>query len=225
MIVSIHISKTAGTSFKNLLHAQFGARMFTDYGDLIGSDAPEAIVRRRKTLERTRRRRRKIQRAYDVIHGHFIADKYADLFPDAKFVAFFRDPYQQTISTYRYIARNPGIDHPLVKAVHQNKMTLSEFISFAPNPQTAFVGRLAIEDFAVIGLTEDFYRSIKLFNATFGTTLDTELHDNTNPDRGGPQYEIGPDLRRQIAIYRAEDMELYERAKREFSRQIAARSI
>lgn len=89
MIVSIHIPKTAGTTFRELLYRDFGERLFQDYGDLAGYRSPEAdALRARRKLE-IRARRDELMRNFDVIHGHFIADKYIGLFPKSDFVAFF----------------------------------------------------------------------------------------------------------------------------------------
>jgi hypothetical protein len=41
MIVSIHVPKTAGTSFRFRLEAAFGARLPCDYGDWLEIRMPE----------------------------------------------------------------------------------------------------------------------------------------------------------------------------------------
>ena len=45
----------------------------------------------------------------DVIHGHFIADKYLGLFPQTDVIAFFRDPCQQALSNYFFMQNNPNL--------------------------------------------------------------------------------------------------------------------
>jgi hypothetical protein len=116
MIVSIHVPKTAGTAFGLALRADFGERLRADYGDWAGYNSPEAIAHRAVRSSEMRSRRNELLEHFDVIHGHFVADKYLNLFPRTDFVAFLRDPYQQTLSNYYFLLRNPQLhdQHPAV---------------------------------------------------------------------------------------------------------------
>jgi len=88
MIVSLHVRKTAGTSFQEMLKREYGERWLLDYGDWVGVNSPEAIARRQERAADVRRRRDELLASYGIIHGH----QYIDLFPRVDFVAFFRDP-------------------------------------------------------------------------------------------------------------------------------------
>ena len=82
---------------------------------------------------RSERRRRAVRRdeilqKFDIIHGHFVADKYLGLFPKEDFVAFFRDPYQQALSHYCFLLRNPQREHLEEKMFHEAKMTLHDYL-------------------------------------------------------------------------------------------------
>ena len=158
MIVSIHVPKTAGTSFGQLLKDRYGPRLMLDYGDWAGFDSPEAIAHRARRTSEMRGRREEIERDYDVIHGHFVADKYEELFSPTLFVAFFRDPYQQAISNFTYLKSNPQISHPAVKIFHDAEMSVFDYLSWdaVRNPQLAFLGRVPIDSLAMVGLTEQF---------------------------------------------------------------------
>ena len=222
MIVSIHIPKTAGRSFRMRLEAGFGARAYFDYGDWVGYDTPETVARRAGRVAEMRQRRDALVRDYDLIHGHFIPDKYVDLFP-TEFVAFFRDPYQQAVSNYQFLSRNPGIDHPGVKVFHETKPTLTEFIALTPSVQSVFLGSLSIDELAVVGLTEQYERGVALFGAVLGRPLQAESErGNVNPDRPGETYAIEQDVRRAVEVHRGADVELYRRARERFA-QLAAR--
>lgn len=224
MILSVHIPKTAGRAFGQMLAAEWGARVLDDYGDLIGVNSPQAVNRRADRALKARENRECLLRDYDVIHGHFIADKYIGLFPRTNFVGFFRDPYQQTISHYEFMFRNPQIDHPAVRELHETRMSLSDFIVRSANMQTRFIGSVPLEDFAVIGLTEEFVRSVALFNATFGSNLKVQS-TNINPNRPNRGYEIEPGIMRLIDVHRAEDFALYQQAKELFERQVSKRAL
>jgi hypothetical protein len=221
MILSLHVPKAAGNSFRQLLQADFGERMMPDYGDWAGFNVPEAVERCRVRTLAMRSRRDELLEKYDVIHGHFAPDKYLGLFPREDFVAFFRDPYQQAMSHYCFLARNPQREHLEEKMFHEARMTLHDYLSWEAfrDHQTQYLGSLSIEDFAMVGLSEEFYRSVDLFNAIFGRGLKGDMFLNVNPDHQGVPYTIDHDVRKAVEKYRALDIELYRRAREIFARQ------
>jgi hypothetical protein len=227
MIVSIHVTKTAGTSFGAALKREFGDRFMHDDEDWAGYRSPEADVRRAANAARMRNRRDELLQRFDVIHGHFVPDKYAGLFPRTDFVAFFRDPFQQAVSHYEFLRRLPPTDHPIARAFEEARMTIEDFVVWeaTKNPQAQLIGGFAVEDFAMVGLTEQFARSVALFNDLFGCRLDCEVSENTNPARADSGYQIGEELRAHIAQHRAEDIDLYHRAQARFARLTSRRSI
>jgi len=219
MLVSIHIPKTAGTSFGTLLQQSLGERLMMDYGDWVGWETPESLERRAERVVNMRSRREELLLKYHAIHGHFIADKYMNLFPDVDFITFVRDPYQQAISNYEFIIRNPQIDHPAVHFVHQEKLTLIDFIRWdmRRNVQSLFIGNLPLKDLAMIGITEQFTRSLALFNKMFGLELTDTVLANTNPIRRSEMYEISQDVRDAVNEYCDHDLELYRIAQERYS--------
>jgi hypothetical protein len=220
MIVSIHVPKTAGKSFRLRLEALFGSRMMTDYADWIGLDTPEARAQRAEQAARMHAQRDEIVRSYDLIYGQFMADKYAGQFPTVAFTAFLRDPCQQAVSHYQFLLRHTEIDHPWVKRFREVRPTLPELIETIPNFQSMYFGRVPIDEFAMIGLTEQYDRSVALFEAVFGLELPPETaRANVNPDRREPCYEIDPAVRRAIDIHRAGDVDLYRLASERFFAQ------
>jgi hypothetical protein len=223
VIISIHLPKTAGTSFGELLKGKFGPRLMLDYGDWSGYNSPEATAHRARRMSEMRGRREEIERDYDVIHGHFIADKYEGLFSATRFVAFFRDPYQQAISNYIYLKNNPVSTHPAVKIFHDAKMSIIDYLSWdaVRDPQSAFLGGVPIDALTVVGLTEQFSRGLALFRAILGRDVSGEVYCNVNPARRDPCYEIGPDVKKAVETHRQGDIELYRRARDIFRRQAA----
>jgi hypothetical protein len=219
LIVSIHIPKTAGRSFGSRLSLAFASRALFDYGDVIGFDTPEAVAHCERRMAEMRARKDELLRDYTVIHGHFIADKYVALFPRTGFTAFFRDPYQQTVSHYQFFAHHPEIDHPAIRRFHEARMSLPEFCAVFPNIQSKFLGRIAVEDLAMVGLMEQYERSVALFEAVFGHHLSQERpRENVNPARHQGLYPIDPATRRAVDTHRAGDIELYRVACEEFAR-------
>jgi hypothetical protein len=223
MILSIHVPKAAGNSLRELLLTEFGERFMKDYGDWAGCRVPEAMERSRSRTEQMRSRRDELLEKYDIIHGHFIADKYLGLFPTEEFVAFFRDPYQQALSHYYFLLRNPERDHLEEKIFHEGKMTLHDYLAWDAfhDQQSQYLGSLSIEDFTMVGLSEEFYKSVDLFNSTFGCGLRGGSFLNVNPDTQGGSYKISHDIRKAVEKYRPADIDTYRRAREIFQRQTA----
>lgn len=223
MLLSIHVPKAAGNSFREALMRRFGDRVMLDYGDWAGFDLPWVNERRRLREEAMRARRDELAEKYDVIHGHFIADKYAGLFPVEDYSAFFRDPYQQAIAHYHFLARNPQREHPEAKIFHESKMSLMEYLEWEAfrNHQTQFLGSLSIDDLAFVGLSDNYPQSLELFRNIFGHDLGPEIFENVNNERSGAGYEVTDEVRAAVQKYRGADIELYERAKEIFARQLS----
>jgi len=227
MILSLHIPKAAGNSFRELLQAGYGERMMRDYGDWAGFRVPEALERCRVRTIEMRSRRDELLKQYDIIHGHFVTDKYLGLFPNEKFVGFFRDPYQQAVSHYCFLLRNPQREHLEEKMFHEEKMTLDDYLRWDAfhDHQKQYLGSVSIEDFAMVGLSEEFYRSVHLFNSIFGSDLHGESFFNVNPDHQGADYKVDDEVRKAVDKYRGGDVELYRRAKEIFARQAAKAGV
>ncbi|MGH6845701.1 MAG: hypothetical protein ACRECU_13515 [Methylocella sp.] len=217
MIVSIHIPKTAGESFRLRLQSTFASRALFDYGDWVGFDTPDTVARRELRRAVMRARRDELLRDYDIIHGNFVGDKYLGLFPATWFAAFFRDPYQQAVSHYHFILRHPEIDHPGVRAFHEKRMSLLEFIAAFPNMQSRFLGQIGVENLAMVGMKEQYERGVALFEAVFRHKLSPETsRENVNPNRQGDTYLIDAAARKAVDTHSAGDVELYRRACERF---------
>jgi hypothetical protein len=225
LIVSVHVPKTAGKSFRLRLEAAFGPRLLRDYADWIGLDVPEARAQRAEQAARMRACRDRIFEEYDIIYGQFIADKYLGVFPAVAFTIFLRDPYQQAVSHYQFALCHPEIDHPWVRKFHELRPTMPELIAALPNLQSAFLGSVPLEDFAVIGLREQYERSVALFEAVFRRRLPPEtVRANVNPLSDG-DYPIDPTVRRAVDMHRASDVELYRRARERFAQLASSHGI
>ena len=195
----------------------------TDYGDWAGCDMPQTNLHRALRTAAMRLRAPELLEKYDIIHGHFVADKYAGLFPSARYVAFFRDPYQQAVAHYYFLKRNPQRPHPEEKILHEQKMTLHEYLEWDAfhNQQSQYLGSMSIDDFEMVGLSNQFPQSLAMFNAIFGVQLGEQRFSNVNTEASGP-YEISPGVKRAIDTYRAQDIELYRRAVEIFKKQSTA---
>ena len=71
----------------------------------------------------------------------------------------------------------------------------------------------------MIGVTERYQETVALFGAIFGVTMPSVgRRTNVNPMKSGAGYEIGPEVRRAVDRFRAEDVELYRQACERFEK-------
>jgi hypothetical protein len=228
MLLSIHVPKAAGNSFREALMAAYGDRLMRDYGDWAGFDDPVANARRALRMEAMRARREELLEKYDAIHGHFIADKYLGLFPEADFIAFFRDPYQQALAHYHFLVRGTVRESDVNREIHpettlfgETKIALMEYLEHSAysNQQSQFLGSLSVEDLAFVGLSEEYEESLEHFRIRFGRDLGAPRFANVNTLRGETGYAVTPEIRAAVQKYRARDIELYAKATELFKKQ------
>lgn len=220
MIVSCHVPKTAGTTFRTLLREQFGAGLHLDYGDRVGWTGPEADEWRRGRGVPAAIAAAYNRGAVRIVHGHFYASKYATAYPEAQLVTFLREPVYRVASNYQYLSEHPEIDHPLVSEFHRAKPSLSEWAEWpwARNLQRAVLD-VQLERFALIGITEQLQHSLLLFDANFGTSLaasgPTHRYNTSKP------MVVEASTRMRIRELNADDLELYRKALARFERDVA----
>lgn len=207
-LISLHVPKTAGTSFRRDLEGWFGAEnMFYHYRDDQGQ-APA-----RTTL-----------RSGLCVHGHFNrlrgigARQY---YPDAgQFIVMLREPFDRFVSTWRYLhfQLRSGVlvpefaDAPDFPAWLANRRAALEYgddpFSFLaqladpvdPADPAAVFGA----DHLGVGVTERYADSVRLFSAILGKPAPAEV---TRLNQAGDAHRSG-DPSGDFSAYRAE----YERA-------------
>jgi hypothetical protein len=117
-VVSIHIPKTAGTTVADIFSRCFNRRVIYDYDGYDHPIAAPDFARNKKF----------ISSHFVVLHGHFLASKYLDIFPDARFVATLRHPVDRTISQYLHELNEISSDawyHDDVVSGHMDVVTFA----------------------------------------------------------------------------------------------------
>lgn len=165
-IVSVHVPKTAGTTFSNVLIRNYGLdQVFKDY-------ANEDL--------------RSVRPEHRVIHGHFCVAKYHGLYPEAKRIAWIRHPAAWLISFYFYartIPRQPG--NPAVCRLQDDNLSILEFAEHptARNVVTRqYLYGLELEEFDFVGVQEHFRTDLDDLSDALGWSRFEVGNDNANPD-------------------------------------------
>ena len=225
MIISIHIPKTAGTSFRLQLQRHFGDRLLADYSDWPEENTPGAEERNEANRQAMLGMLDAIKVNYDAIHGHFTASKYVGLFEDAKLLTFVRDPYQHAISAYEHGRRSVNSPHPGAAKIKRGGMSLVDFIGAYPNHQSSYLRGVRFEELAMIGVTERYDESLKIFRSLFGIDLQPGLRENANPDKPSGAYTVTDEVRAAVDAYRADDVALYRRAEEQIEKILSSTSV
>lgn len=220
-LVSLHLPKTAGTSFAAALAGGFAGGYRTDYADLPMQQPRWA--RRRQALAGARRLRAGGGlRGVRCVHGHFLALKYrlALAGGGARFVTWLRDPVERLASHYQFWRRDYAGDDPAQPL--RNRVVAEDwtFERFALGRElrdvyAEYLWGVPLSRFEFVGITERYDEDLEAFARRYldgGATGVTVAHALANPARGDGRYRIDPGLRRRIEAHHARDVALYRQA-------------
>src|SRR5215831_13234784 len=159
-LLSVHVPKTAGTAFRNVLEGVYGAeRIHTVYPT--AGDSQTAELEDERWLADSLALCRRRGDGPRVVHGHYLLTWYADRFPDALKITWLRHPVDRLTSFY-YMWREMDpwpASSPLQLAVREGRLDL---LGLARSPAirdqvtTRFLGDPGGSGLAFIGLQERF---------------------------------------------------------------------
>jgi len=204
-LVSVHQSKTAGTSFMDLLEDVYAEKLQFFYGD----HSPTKIEMPR------------------CFHGHTVMRKDYMKMRRASLVTFLRDPLSRYISLFFYQMDRfdlteadfiPWLDYDPKYDDIDPRASLVKSGYFSD-----YVGRhMNYESFDFIGITEHFELSATLLTKTLNWPVGTglNLQRRANVGKARPKsIDLDDDLVARFKQRRASDYDLYERAKQELFRK------
>jgi len=204
-LISIHIPKTAGLSFREVLFANYGHNKVLAKNQM-GMEAEG------KTITGLYRKRHK------VIHGHLPYPLVQQLNgPQTKVVTWLREPVSRVVSNYYY-----NIHHEYPKRLQEypnfRKPTLEEFVErpLRRNVMAHYLEGFSLESLYFFGFQESFANDLSVLEAQLGWQLsDRVLNIRINDNRKAKsKYPAIPEsLRKRIRSLNSKDVELYERAK------------
>lgn len=230
-IFFIHIPKTAGTSFRNMLFRLVDQEVaFPNLEDLGQNEGNYPV------FEGLEERLQHIKREIRFFTGHYPFVAGEQLPPPVQYYVFLREPFARTISNLRHFQRNFPENRSLSLAEvfenhkdHlQNLQTRFLAISNAEQikdfyrPKDIADSHLAqakenLKKCTFIGITERFPESIAIAEKLLGAKLGYQLKRNVAPE--GNQTSIEPMLKEKIRHYLKLDLELYQFALQCFDQQ------
>jgi hypothetical protein len=218
LIVSIHVPKTGGETFRDVLEEMTDRHLQRDYGD---RPLSPLTIRQRLRLATSRPH---LEPGTRAVHGHFIATKYWRHYPEARYMAWFREPVERLASHYHYWKRKPDRQNPTCRRLIEEDLSLEAFAALPEmrDVQARFLGEVPPERLAFVGLTERYAASMDLFRRAFYPALATENErTNANPERDGDHYDLDPPVRATIERLNAADVKLYAAATSRFEELLA----
>jgi len=220
MIVSVHLPKTAGTSFNRALIQALGSRLSEDYGDMYRVQKSPKLAFLWSCIKLPLYASKDYQ-GIECIHGHLMPFKFLLLEKklDIKYITWFRDPVERIASHYYYWKKGPAktVEMPeLHIRMLEEDWTLEKFVfsNELRNLYSRYLAGFPIEKFSFIGLTENYATDIKLLSeSVFGIDLEN-IRSNITQKRETSNYINDLALRREIEKFHRKDMDLYLKALR-----------
>lgn len=218
IVVSVHVPKTAGTTFKAMLQKCFGSALLLDYGDdLFGEEmrpkglsgavarAWRAAIARRALLPGKLDPKR-----HRCVHGHFFASKY-DWLEDRAFLAtWLRDPVERVVSHYYFFLNRPSRANPVRARIRE--LSLEQFAAEPPlrDVQSRILGGVPLERFGFVGLQSEFNAMVGSFFSSIGTTT-PEIVSRNRTKRA--THAVSEATREWIRRMNQKDLRLYDEAR------------
>ncbi len=222
-LISVHVLKAAGASFRRALAEHYGPEaVFGDYAEFMEDPRslchldPELAQRRAVGLVAG------LPPRTTVIHGHFPADKYLLACPEAKRVIWLRHPVARLVSHYYFwltsdrhgnLIHDHMLEHELDLPRFARLPVMRDFVS------NNILKSMTIDDFDFVGLQERYPSDL----ARLATALGWPERPAARADNKGrlPGYAqrlarlaSDDDLIKQLARLNQRDMELSGRLAR-----------
>jgi len=222
----IHIPKTAGSSFRNMLYKQFPQDVI--YPNLKDIQANKGRYPHRRAVVETLEGARDVQ--FLMGHYPFFLGKKLPESPEC--IVFLRDPVERAISNLYHLQRhNPRFKNTSARVMIEganwqinnvqvrymgdwhfrlNKLYTADTELGA---KALIRAKKNLDTCAFVGFTEHFDASLAALQQKFNWNLGKILTKNTTPKKQEP---IPDDLREKLVTLNQLDIELYQYAKKKF---------
>ncbi|MEM8664534.1 MAG: hypothetical protein AAGF49_10490 [Pseudomonadota bacterium] len=191
--ISIHVPKTAGVRFAEILRDEYGKACALYYGP---HDERTHPLLRVKPRELTADRLDALaQSGVDVLHGHIKARRVIEAIPDPQsYLVWLREPIEQTLSRYHTgeDGKRRTTDAKSVEAFAAREESA--------NYQSAYIAPLKLHEIGFVGITELFEPMLALLELS-----DTAVRANVNVQKPvadlATRTRLVPHLREDVALY------------------------
>jgi len=221
----IHIPKTAGSSFRNMLYKQFDQEaIYPNLNDIISNGGSYPPLKDTSELVTSG------THPFQLLMGHYPFHTGRLLPQKPKYIVFLRDPVKRAVSHLYHLKRvgkeefrTAPIDEIMEAARWQINNLQVRYMSgrnFRPGKlylnddagkKALAKAKESIDKCDFVGLTEEFNGSIKLLEKMFDWNLGKKLKKNVAPRR---HRKVPKDLYEEIKALNELDIELYEYAKK-----------
>ena len=207
-LISQHIPKTAGTSFRLYLQQQFGEN------NVMRLDIPilEDVIRVNNEVHEGGELPVSV-----VYHGHFKCESLKSLvdnYDDIPKITWLRNPVDRVISNYFYLEerlrdelseRKKGLN-----ILSKMQRTLMEYAQAEINRNriSKFIGNMSLDDYDFVGVVEDFEDDLRRLERIMG--WEEKQIETVNRTRSKPP--VSEDIREAIKALNSDDMVLYNLA-------------
>lgn len=240
VLVFVHLPKTAGTTFHNILQKQFKDKVhYCAYNNGF------------KQLNGLRRMSQADVDKIDIVRGHINYGIHKYFSRPCEYITFFREPVSRIVSHYLYVQSN--IFHPLHRLYEREEFSIRDFLnkttdndngqvralcglsntlSMFEGPRLPFgevdsthleQAKKTLATFAAFGIQERFDESLLLMKERLG--LDIPLYKSTNVNEINTKGLISQDDIKYIREFNRFDIELYSYACKLFDNQINSRPV
>ncbi len=208
-LISIHIPKTAGTSFFHSLKKQYGSKK------VVRIDSNKNRI----NINKIPNKKAYVFKNPTVIHGHFTIDFIQDhlsILHKPPIITWLRDPVERVISNYFYLHKRLGEELNEEKKglniLAKMQRTLLEYAHDERNQNrmSKFLSGTNLEDFFYIGLVENYNHDIK----ELGEKLNWNHLEVFQHNKTGNTYKPKVDNKTKeiILSLNQKDQELYQQA-------------
>lgn len=199
----IHIPKTAGTSFKRAAEKYFGSDgIVKNYGSKSPETTPwvKDVVLDEKDFPLLYSNLK--EKGIGLYTGHINAFPAANVFKIQNIITFVRNPSEQVISHYNHYSR-----------WYEYTKSIKEFVQTPgfKNLQSRHLKGLPIQLVGFIGVTEQYSKSVDLFNKYSGWNLKIR-EDNVNEKKAIASAEHS--IEKLISTENLDDFRLYACVKK-----------
>jgi len=208
-LLSLHIPKTAGTSFRNILKSIYGKNTVVRF-DI----QDHGIVRLNQEIYSSD----KLPSA-KVLHGHFVFKDISEQFElpaDIKKITWLRHPVQRVASNYFYleacIKTLLNEEKRGINILKKMQRTLLEYArdELNRNRQSKFLEGITLDQFDFVGIKEDFETDLVHAANIFGwAKIPISIHQNKTPLE---KPELPEHILNEIKALNSRDIELYQEA-------------